>query len=106
MGLRFTPDRAVYDPRHRWVRFFARDQLLLVPCAVTRKALTAAAIAAALDRDSPLYVYSKVKKQVQAVAADKYQAHDLEEGGMVVVRKRDLLPKGRTGPLFPQPPAG
>src|SRR5262249_42205294 len=80
MALRFTPDRAVYDPRHRWVRFFAHDQLRMVPCAVTRKALTAVASKAALDRHSPLYMYRRLRKEVQAVASGKYQAHDLEEG--------------------------
>ena len=96
MALRFTPERAVYDPRHRWVRIFARDQLRLVPCAVTRKALVAAASMAALDRESPLHLYRRLRKQVQAVASGKYDAHDLEQGG-VVVRKRDLLAKARSG---------
>ena len=97
MALRFTPERAVYDPRHRWVRIFARDQLRLVPCAVTRKALMAAANMVALDRQSPLYLYRKLKKEVQAVASDKYDARELEQGG-VVVRKQDLLAKSRPGP--------
>jgi hypothetical protein len=96
MALRFTPERAVYDPRHRWVRFFARDQMRLVPCAVTRKALMAAANMTALDRESPLSLYRTLKKQVQAVASDKYEAHDLEQGG-VVVHKWDLLAKTRRG---------
>ena len=96
MALRFTPGRAIYDPRHRWVRFFARDELRLVPCAVTRKALTAAASRAALASDHPLYIYSRVKKQVQAAASTKYHDHDLEEDGIVLVRKRDLIPQSRT----------
>src|SRR5262245_61055321 len=96
MALRFTPERAVYDPRHRWVRFFARDQLRLVPCAVTRKALMAAANMATLDRESPLYLYRRLKKEVQAVASDKYRAHELEQG-VVVVHKRDLLATARSG---------
>src|SRR6516225_238696 len=75
MALRFSPGRAIYDPRHRWVRFFARDELRLVPCAVTRKALTAAAGQAALGSDHALYIYSRVKKQVQAVASTKYHDH-------------------------------
>ena len=101
MALRFSPGRAIYDPRHRWVRFFARDEPRLVPCAVTRKALTAAAGQAALGSDHALYIYSRVKKQVQAVASTKYHDHDLEEGGIVLVRKRDLISQSRTGLAHP-----
>jgi hypothetical protein len=101
MALRFSPGRAIYDPRHRWVRFFARDELRLVPCAVTRKALTAAASQAALGSDHPLYIYSRVKKQVQAVASTKYHDHDLEEGGIVLVRKRDLIARSHASLAHP-----
>jgi hypothetical protein len=78
------------------VRFFAHDQRRLVPCAVTRKALMAAAGKAALERDSPLYMYRRLKKEVQAVASEKYRAHELEQGA-IVVHKRDLLAKARPG---------
>ena len=101
MALRFSPGRAIYDPRHRWVRFFARDELRLVPCAVTRKALTAAAGQAALGSDHALYIYSRVKKQVQAVASTKYHDHDLEEGGIVLVRKRDLIARSHASLAHP-----
>ena len=41
MPLKFTPGRAVYDPDRRMVLFLARDENMLVRCAVTCSALVA-----------------------------------------------------------------
>jgi Protein of unknown function (DUF1488) len=45
MPLKFTPEREIYDAERQMVRFLARDESRLVPCAVTGRALAAAALA-------------------------------------------------------------
>jgi hypothetical protein len=90
MPLKFTPGRAVYDPERRMVRFLARDESLLVRCAVTRRALAAVAALHSLDRDEPLVVYRALKARIQAIAQEKYRRRLKDEDGVVVVRRRDL----------------
>ena len=90
MPLKFTPSRAVYDPERRMVRFLARDENLLVRCAVTRRALAAAAILYSLERDEPLVLYRALRARIQAIAKEKYRKRQREEDGVIVVRRRDL----------------
>ena len=61
MPLKFTPERAIYDAERQMVRFLARDESHLVPCAVTGRALAAAALAYSLEKSDPLLVYRTFK---------------------------------------------
>ena len=96
MPLKFTPGRAVYDPERRMVRFLARDESLLVRCAVTRRALAAVAALHSLDRDEPLVVYRALKARIQAIAQEKYR-------NMVKLRFREEpMSIGRNGSRTPR----
>jgi hypothetical protein len=91
MPLKFTPGRAVYDPDRRMVLFLARDDNMLVRCAVTGRALAAAATLHSLDKDKPLVVYRALKVRIQAIAREKYRKRLRDdEDGLVVVRRKDL----------------
>ena len=90
MPLKFTPGRAVYDPDRRMVLFLARDENMLVHCAVTCSALVGAATLHSLDKDGPLVVYRALKVRIQAIAREKYHKQLRDEDGVVVVRRKDL----------------
>jgi hypothetical protein len=90
MPLKFTPGRAVYDPDRRMVLFLARDDDMLVRCAVTGRALAVAAALYSLDTDNPLVVYRSLKVRIQAIAREKYRKRLRDEDGLVVVRRKDL----------------
>jgi hypothetical protein len=68
----------------------ARDESRLVRCAVTGRALAAAAIAYSLEETDPLLVYRTFKARIRAAAHEKYRKHLVEEDGLVIVRRRDL----------------
>jgi hypothetical protein len=53
MPLKFTPEHAIYDAGCQIVRFLARDESRLVPCAVIGRALAAAALAHSLEKSEP-----------------------------------------------------
>jgi len=90
MPLNFRPERALYDADRRMVRFLARDDSLLVHCAVTARALAAAALTQSLDSDVPLLVYRALKTRIQAVTREKYRKGLKEENGVVLIRRKDL----------------
>ena len=90
MPLRFTPERAIYDAERQMVRFLARDESRLVPCAVTGRALAAAALANSVEKSDPLLVYRTFKAVIRAAAQEKYRKRLIEEDGVVVVRRKDL----------------
>ena len=90
MPLKFTSGPAVYDPDRRMVLFLARDDNMLVRCAVTRRALAAAATLHSLDKDKPLVVYRSLKVRIRAIAREKYRKRLRDEDGVVVVRRKDL----------------
>ena len=90
MPLRFPPERAIYDAERQMVRFLARDESRLVPCAVTGRALAAAALANSVEKSDPLLVYRTFKAVIRAAAQEKYRKRLMEEDGVVVVRRKDL----------------
>jgi hypothetical protein len=90
MPLKFTPERAIYDAERQMVRFLARDESRLVPCAVTGRALAAAALAHSLEISDPLLVYRMFKGRIRAAAQEKYRKRLMEEDGLVIVRRKDL----------------
>ena len=90
MPLKFTPERAIYDAERQMVRFLARDESHLVPCAVTGRALAAAALAHSLEKSEPLLVYRTFKAVIRAAAQEKYRKRLVEEDGLVIVRRKDL----------------
>jgi hypothetical protein len=90
MPLKFTPERAIYDADRQMVRLLARDESRLVPCAVTGRALAAAALAHSLENTDPLVVYRTFKARIRAAAQEKYRKHLAEEDGLVIVRRKDL----------------
>ena len=90
MPLKFTPERAMYDAGRQIVRFLARDESRLVPCAVTGRALAAAALAHSLEKTDPLLVYRTFKARIRAAAQEKYRKRLIEEDGLVMVRRKDL----------------
>jgi hypothetical protein len=90
MPLKFTPERAIYDAGRQMVLFLARDENRLVPCAVTGRALAAAALAHSLEKSDPILVYRAFKAGIRAAAQEKYRKHLIEEDGLVVVRRKDL----------------
>jgi Protein of unknown function (DUF1488) len=55
------------------VLFLARDENMLVRCAVTCRALAGAATLHSLDKDKPLVVYRALKVRIQAIAREKYR---------------------------------
>ena len=71
--------RAIYDADRR-----------LVPCAVTGRALAAAALAYSLEKTDPLLVYRTFKARIRAAAREKYRKRLMEEDGLVIVRRKDL----------------
>ena len=90
MPLKFTPERAIYDAERQMVRFLARDESRLVPCAVTGRALAAAALAHSLEKSEPLLVYRTFKAVIRAAAQEKYRKRLVEEDRLVIVRRKDL----------------
>jgi Protein of unknown function (DUF1488) len=72
------------------VRFLARDESRLVPCAVTGRALAAVALAHSLEKSDPLLVYRTFKARIRAAAQEKYRKHLVEEDGLLIVRRKDL----------------
>jgi hypothetical protein len=89
MPLKFMPERAIYDAERQMVRFLARDESRLVPCAITGRAL-AAALAHSLEKSDPLLVYRTFKAGIRAAAQEKYRKRLMEEDGVVIVRRKDL----------------
>jgi hypothetical protein len=90
MPLKFTPESAIYDAERQMVRFLARDESRAVPCAVTGRALAAAALAHSLEKSDPLLVYRTFKAGIRAAAQKKYRKRLMEEDGVVIVRRKDL----------------
>ena len=72
------------------VLFLARDENMLVRCAVTRRALAAVAFLHSLDKDKPLVVYRALKVRIQAIAGEIYRKRLSDEDRVVVVRRKDL----------------
>jgi hypothetical protein len=70
--------RAIYDADRR-----------LVPCAVTGRALAAAALAYSLEKTDPLLVCRTFRARIRA-AQEKYRKRLMEEDGLVIVRRKDL----------------
>ena len=70
------------------MRFLPRE--CLVPCAVTGRALAAAALAYSLEKTDPLLVYRTFKARIRAAAREKYRKRLIEEDGLVMVRRKDL----------------
>jgi hypothetical protein len=90
MPLKFTPAPAIYAADRQMVRFLPRDEGLLVPCAVTGRALAAVAPSHSLEKTDPLLVYRTFKARNRAAAQEKYRKRLMEEDGIVIVRRKDL----------------
>jgi hypothetical protein len=91
MSLVFEPDRVVYDPQHRALRLFAREDFLLIPCAVSKAALVALEDDALGGPHAMVTTYRRHRERIQALAMRKYRERRFEQGGFVMVRRDDLL---------------
>jgi hypothetical protein len=91
MSLVFEPDRVVYDPEQRALRLFATEDFMLVPCAVSKAALVALEDDALGGPHAMATTYRRHRERIQALAMRKYAERRFERGGIVVVRRDDLL---------------
>ncbi|MDY0884872.1 DUF1488 family protein [Dongia soli] len=88
--LVFDSNKVHYDTLHDWVRFYALDGEISVPCAVTRGALLDRERITDADEKRLVDAYLRNRQVIDTIAESKYKNSLVEPGGVVVVMSRDL----------------
>ena len=91
MPLEIDPVRAVYDDVRDIVIFMGMDGARLVRCSVTRDALFALAQRRAESAKEMLEVYRSHANRIHGVAWRKYERHQVDVDGSVLVLERDVV---------------
>ena len=91
MALEIDPVRAIYDDVRDTVTFMGMDGARMVRCSVTRDALFALAQRRAGSAKEMLEAYRSHANRIHGVAWRKYDRHQLDLDGSVLVLERDVV---------------
>jgi hypothetical protein len=90
MPLEIQPVRAVYDDTRDIVTFMGLDSSRLVRCSVTREALFELARRRAESAGEMLVAYHSCSDRIHRAAVRKYEKHQLNDDGSVLVQRSDV----------------
>jgi len=90
MGMAYMPNQTILEEPKKLMRFVLTDGESFARCAVTGKALLAAAGLANASAEELKEIFLTHLPKIQRVAERKYEAGQCEETGTFLVRASDL----------------